>query len=62
MIILRRLRHNAWAFSFIFYEVITMVLVGAGIGFLCGIIITLLCISLGDAAKNADVHIDEGGE
>lgn len=36
-----------------------MVLVGAGIGFLCGIIITLLCISLGDAAKNADVHIDE---
>lgn len=38
-----------------------MVLVGAGIGFLCGIIITLLCISLGDAAKNADAHIDEGG-
>lgn len=39
-----------------------MVLVGAGIGFLCGIIITILCISLDDAAKNADVHIDEGGE
>lgn len=39
-----------------------MVLVGAGIEFLCRIIITLLCISLGYAAKNADVHIDEGGE
>lgn len=39
-----------------------MVLVGAGIGFLCGIIITLLCISLGDTAKNSDVHFDEGGE
>ncbi len=39
-----------------------MVLVGVGVGFLCGIIITLICISLGDAAKNVDIHIDKGGE
>ena len=40
-----------------------MVLVGAGLGFLCGIIITLLCISLGAAAKNADaINNEDGGE
>lgn len=40
-----------------------MVLVGAGVGFLCGIVLTLMCVALGAAAKNADaINNKDGGE